>query len=43
MTQKVTELEKALRLTCEGHELQADIETKLALMATMKKQVIEKE
>ena len=44
MTQKVVELEKALRLACEEeHQLRTDIATKSALMATMKKQVTEKE
>jgi len=44
MTQKVAKLEKALRLACEEeHQLRANIETKSALMATMKKQVTEKE
>jgi len=44
VTHRVAELEKALRLACEEkHQLQTDIETKSALMATMKKQFTEKE
>jgi len=40
----VAELEKALRLACEEQQqLWADIETKSALMATIKEQVTEKE
>jgi len=44
VTQKVVELEKALFLACEEEQqLRADIETKSALIATMKEQVTEKE
>jgi len=44
VTQKVAELEKTLRLACEeDQQLRANIETKSALMATMKQQVTEKE
>jgi len=44
VTQKVAKLEKALRLACEEEQqLQANIATKLALMATMKEQVTQKE
>jgi len=44
VTQRVTKLEKALRLACEeDHQLRADIEAKLALMAAMKKTVTQKD
>jgi len=44
VTQKVAELQKALRLACkEEHKLRTNIETQLTLVATMKKQVTEKE
>ena len=44
MTRKVAELEKTVRLAYEEEQqLRADIETKSALMATMKEQVTEKE
>ena len=44
MSQTVAELEKALCIACEEEQqLRSDIETKLKLMAIMKKQVTEKE
>ena len=44
MTQKVVELERALRIACEEEQqLWIDIEAKSTLIATIKKQVIEKE
>ena len=42
-TQKVVQLEEALRIACEEEQkLQSDIEAKLSLVATAEKQVIEK-
>jgi len=44
VTHRVAKLEKALRLACEEeHQLRIDLETKLALMAIIKKQVTKKE
>ena len=44
MTQKVVQLEEALRIACEEEQqLRIDIEAKSTLMATIEKQVIEKE
>jgi len=44
MTQKVAKLEKALHLAYEEEQyLRAEIETKSALMTTIKKQVTKKE
>jgi len=44
VTQKVVQLEEALRIACEEEQqLRIDIEAKSTLMATIEKQVIEKE